>query len=339
MQTTPPPEDYFDAIEASDVDQASDHLLSLLDDGTPIEEITTEVIAPVQVRVGQLWQSGWWSVADEHVATSITERALAALTHAAVPPAGVQTRHIAVGYAEGEWHTLPALMAAAVAGSTGEAKVTILGPSLPAAQLHHRLSAGDIDVLALSCTMPTNLIGAARCIAAAHDLDIPVIIGGRALGGSPFRAQAIGADGWALDPKVLLEPIPELTGRGSEISAEVLRLDAADDAIIDVAYHEMVDEFPYLSSMTSTEQARTREDLRWMARFTAGALLTNDSTIVEELLAWLCRLLAGKVPMPVITTSAHVLADVIAPTSGAGATILRGAAAKVAVDLSGAGKP
>ena len=202
-----PSTDYFGAIEASDVHRASDLVLGLLDAGTSIGKITKEVLAPAQVRVGQLWQSGWWSVADEHVATSITERALSALTHAATPRRGVHTRHVAVACAEGEWHSLPARMAAAAAGATGEARVTILGPSLPAEQLHHRLSAGDIDVLALSCTMPTNLIGAARCIAAAHDIGIPVIIGGRALGSLPLRAHAIGADGCSLDPQVLL-PYP-----------------------------------------------------------------------------------------------------------------------------------
>ena len=334
-----PPTDYFRAIQSFDVHRASDLVLALLDEGTPIARITTEVLAPAQLRVGQLWESGSWSVADEHVATSITEGALSALTHAARPRRGVQARHIAVACAEGEWHSLPARMAAAVAGSNGEARVTILGPSLPAEQLHRRLSAGDVDVLALSCTMPTNLIGAARCIAAAHDLHIPVIVGGRALGDSRHRANAIGADGWSVDAKVLLEPIPELAQRSSEISAEVLLLDAIDDATIELAYDQMVDAFPRLSSMTSFQQARTREDLRWMARFTAAALLTNDVTIVEDLLTWLGGLLHGKVPTSVITTSAQLLADELAPHTSAGATILRQAATRVNIDTSGSRTP
>lgn len=332
-----PPTGYFRAVAAFDAHAANDLVIGLLDEGTPMDRITKDVLAPAQVRVGQMWESGRWSVADEHVATSITEGALSALTYAAMPRRAAHTRHVAVACVEGEWHSLPARMAAAVAGATGETRVTMLGPSLPAEQLHRRLSAGDIDVLALSCTMPTNLIGAARCIAAVHDLDVPVIVGGRALGHSPRRAQAIGADGWAVDAEVLLGPIPDLARRSSEISTEVLVLDAVDDAIIALAYDRMVAAFPRLSNMTSYQQARTREDLGWMARFTAGALLTNDASIVEDLLVWLCGLLRGTVPASVITTSAQLLAETLEPQTSSGAAILRHAVAKVEIDLTGSG--
>jgi methanogenic corrinoid protein MtbC1 len=321
-----PPTDYFRAIENFDAPRASGLVLDLLDVGTPIGKIATEVLAPAQLRVGQLWESGWWSVADEHLATSITEDALSALTHAAAPRQRVHTRHVAVTCAEGEWHSLPARLVAAVAGTTGEVRVTILGPSLPPEQLHHRLSAGDIDVLALSCTMPTNLIGAARCIAAAHDLHVPVIVGGRALGTSPHRAWGLGADGWAVDAEVLLGPLPEPAGASTGISTEVLRLDAVDDAIIALAHDRVVGAFPALASMAPYQQARTREDLVWMARSTAAALLTDDASVVEETLTWLCGPLRQMVPASVVTTSALLLAETIEPQTASGAAVLRNAA-------------
>jgi hypothetical protein len=87
--------------------------------------------------------------------------------------------------------------------------------------------------------------------------------------------------------------------------------------------------------MTRYQQARTREDLRWMARFTAGALLTNDESMVEDLLVWLCGLLRGTVPTSVITTSAHLLAETLEPQTASGAAILRQAAAKVETDTTG----
>lgn len=328
---------YFRAVEAFDVQGASDFIIELLDEGMPMDRITKEVLGPAQIRVGHLWETGRWSVADEHVATSITEGALSALTYAAMPRQGPHTRHVAVACAEGEWHSLPARMAAAVASARGEVRVTMLGPSLPADQLHRRLSMGDIDVLALSCTMPPNLIGAARCIAAAHDLGVPVIVGGRALGDSSRRASAIGADSWALEAEALLGPPPAPAGRSSEISSEVLLLDAVDGAIITLAYDRMVGAFPRLASMTGYQQARTREDLGWMARYTAAALLAEDATIVEDLLSWLCMLLRGAVPASVITTSAQLLADTLEPQTDAGAALLRQAADTVEKDLTGSG--
>ncbi|WP_127782736.1 cobalamin-dependent protein [Rhodococcus sp. X156] len=314
---------YFRTVEEFDLHGASDLVVGLLDDGMPVDRIITEVLAPAQVSIGQRWESGQWSVADEHVATSVTEAALAALTYAAVPRRGEHTRHVAVACVEGEWHSLPARMAAAIAGATGELRVTMLGPSMPAEQLHRRLSVGDIDVVALSCSMPTNLVGAARCIAVAHDLEVPVVVGGRALGAHPRRAQAIGADAWAVDAGVLLEPPPALTGRTRDVPTEVLLLDTVDDAIIGRAHDRMLGAFPRLSSMTSYQHARTREDLGWIVRHTAAALLTDDASIVGDALTWLCTLLRGFAPASVITGTAQLLAETLEPQAPAGAAILR----------------
>jgi methanogenic corrinoid protein MtbC1 len=328
-ESVDPSKDYFRAVAACDVHAASDLVLQLLDEGMPMGRIISEILAPAQVRVGQMWESGRWSVADEHVATSITEGALSALTYAGTPRRGAHTRHVAMACAEGEWHSLPARMAAAVAGATGEVRVTMLGPSLPAEQLHRRLSAGDVDVLALSCTMPTNLVGAARCIAAAHDLDIPVMVGGRAFGNGPRRAVAIGADGWAADADALLGVPPELTGRSPVIPPEVLWLHPADEAIVTSAYDQLIDALPRLSRMTAYQHDRTREDIGWMVRHTAAAVLTQDVSIVEDLLTWLCDLLRGRVSASAIATSALLLADTIEHQAPAGADILRLASAQV----------
>lgn len=323
--------EFFRAVEAYDVHKASDLVISLLDEGLPMGQIITDVLAPAQVRAGELWRSGRWSVADEHAATSITEGALAALTYAATPRRGSHTRHVAVACVEGEWHSLPARMAAAIAGASGEVRVTMLGPSIPVEHLHSRLSQGDIDVLALSCSLPTNLVGAARCIAAAHDLGTPVIVGGRGFGGSAHRAQAIGADRWTADPTVLSGATPGLVGRDRDVAGEVLCLDAVDEAVLDEAYDRIAAVFPSMSSMTSFQHARTREDLGWIVRHTASALLTDDATIVEDLLTWLCQLLQGSVPAAVITGSARVLAGVLEQRTPAGAAILRQATETVEI--------
>lgn len=330
-----PPTEYFRRVEAFDSRGATDLVIELLAQGMSMEAIITDVLSPAQVRVGQLWETGRWSVADEHVATSVTDGAVSALTHAATPRRGAQTQHVAVSCVEGEWHSLPARMAAAVAGASGEARVTMLGASLPPEQLHRRLSAGDIDLLALSCTMPSNLIGAANCVAAAHDLDIPVVVGGRAFDHRPERTLAIGADGWAPDPQALSGPLPDLVGRTIEMSHEVLLLDAVDDALISLAFERLVGAFPRLAGMTRHQQARTREDLRWMARYTAAALLTDDASIVEDLLTWLCGLLGEKVPASVIVTSALVLAETLEPHTTSGAAILGHAAATLESEMTG----
>lgn len=324
-----PLEKYFRSLRSADARGASGFVLEMFDEGTPVHRITSDVLAPAQVRVGELWQQGDWSVADEHAATAVTEAAVMALGHASRPRVGSQQRHILLACSEGEWHTLPARMTAVVATTPGT-RVTMLGPSLPADQLARRLSAGDVDLLALSCTMPTNLLGAARCITIAHEHDVPVMVGGRAFGDSPLRAQALGADGWSNDPAALLGPPPARTGVAVEPPLEVLVLDAVDPAVVALAYDRMVAIFPRLATMNPAQQARTREDFGWMARYTAAALLTGDPLIVHELLLWLCSLLAGRVQPEIVTTSALLLADAVEPDAPRGADLLRLAVGRVA---------
>lgn len=329
---------FFRTVETVDPVGASDIVLELLYEGASLAQITREVLGPSQVRVGQRWDQGAWSVADVHAATAVTETALAALTLAgrARPGPGAGARHVIMACAEGEWHALPARMVAAVA-DTGDVRVTVLGPSLPADQLGRRLAAGDVDLVALSCTMPSNLLGAARCIQAAHAHGVPVLAGGRAFGADPRRAEAIGADSWAPDGSALSTEAPDLAGRVCDIPAEVLLLDAVDDSVLALAYERAVGAFPRLSQQTPYQQQRTLQDLRWMARFTAAAVLTDDRSVIGDLLSWLRRVRADRVPTTVITTSAHLLAETVEPFAPHGAATLHGVAAKH-LDQAGAAR-
>ena len=320
--TEDPLETYFRTLAQVDEAEAGKVVLEMLDEGTPVERITSGVLVPAQVRVGQLWAQGRWSVADEHAATAVTESALSALAAAARGGHGSQGRHVLLACAQGEWHTLPARMAATVAAAY-DLRVTFLGPSMPADQLGRRLAAGDVDLVALSCTIPTNLLGAAHCVRAAHEAGVPVLAGGLAFGSTPRRAHAIGADGWAAQPAALAQTPLVLRGDDPDITPEAELLDTVDVGTLSMAYDLLVGAFPRLELMTAYQQARTREDLRWMARFTGAAVLTHDVSLLDEFLVWLCGLLDGRVPAQVITTSARIVADTIQPFAPTGAQLLR----------------
>ena len=105
-------------------------------------------------------------------------------------------------------------------------RVMFLGASVPAAHLGDFLEMQQPLALALSCSIPTALVGVARSVAVAHDLAIPVVGGGRALP-TTDRATRLGLDAlahvpsdavqilrsWALSPPSHLAvapgPIPE----------------------------------------------------------------------------------------------------------------------------------
>ena len=81
--------------------------------------------------------------------------------------------------------------------------------------------------------------------------------------------------------------------------------------------------------MTPSQHERTREDLRWIARFTAATVATGDPSVLDEFLAWLCGLLDGRVPADVLAASAQLLADTFATEAPLGAQLLHEAAGRI----------
>ncbi len=222
-------------------------------------------------------------------------------------------------------------MAAAVAAEAG-AHVTVLGPSMPAEHLRRRLEVRDIDVLAVSCTVPANLRGAADCVTAAHAVGLPVVVGGRAFAGRSQRARAIGADALVEAPQRLCDP-PPAAGDHALLPEEALRLDAVADTTIDHLFARVVAAYPRIAGLPAAQQDRTREDLRWIVRFTGAAVLTGDPTVLDDFLASLLRILHGRVPDEVVLGGADVVADGVDTVAPGGADMLRDAVhrARVAV--------
>jgi methanogenic corrinoid protein MtbC1 len=318
---------YFDALVRCDPAAATDLVLDLVESGASLREIVEDVVAPAQVLVGELWERGEWSVAQEHAATAVTEAAVSAVWVMTARRQLTDGPHIALACAEGEWHALPARMAAALAAEAG-AHVTVLGPSMPSDHLRRRLDTRDIDLLAVSCTVPVNLPGAARCVAAARAVGVPVLVGGRAFAGRSQRAEAIGADGLVTAPQDLVEP-PSAAGHQVRLSEEALRLDAVSDATIDEVFARAVAADPRLAGLPPAHQERTREDLRWIVRFTGAAVLTGDPTVLDDFFASLLRILHGRVPDDVVLGGADVVADELESLAPRGASMLRQAVDRV----------
>ena len=311
---------YFDALVSCDPAAATDLVMDLLDAGASLSEIVQEILAPAQTRVGELWERGEWSVAHEHTATAVTEAAVSALWVMTARRQLVDGPRVAVACAEGEWHSLPSRMAAALAAEAG-ADVTVLGPSMPADDLQRRLGTGDIDVLALSCTVPAHLLGAARCIAAAHAVGLPVVVGGRAFAGSRQRVAAIGADRLAGAPQVLSDP-PPAAGDDVVVAEEALRLDTAPGRTVDDLVGRVVRSSPELAGLAAD---RLRRDVHWIVRFTGAAVLTDDPAVLDDHLGSMLRMPHAGVPDEVVLDGAEVVADGIEPLAPVGATMLRDA--------------
>jgi MerR family transcriptional regulator, light-induced transcriptional regulator len=308
---------YFDALVRCDPAAATDLVLELLESGSSLREVVEQVVAPAQAHVGELWERGEWSVAQEHAATATTEAAVSALWVMTARRRLDAGPHVALACAEGEWHALPSRMAAAMAAEAG-AHVTVLGPSMPADDLRRRLALGDVDVLAVSCTVPVNLLGAARCVVAGHAAGVPVVVDGAAFTGRPARARAVGADALVEAPERLGDRPPP-AGSDVALAAEALRLDGVDDATVGQLLAQVTAAAPQLAG------DRTREDLRDLVRSTGTAVQVGDPTVLDDVLGSLLRTRRGSLPDAVLLEAVERVADGVEAFAPAGAALLRDA--------------
>ena len=286
--------------------------------------LAQDVLAPAQREVGERWYRGEWSIADEHAATAVTDGALAVLPS---PPDGPQ---VVLASPAGEWHTLPARLAAVAADGV---RVTVLGPGLPADHLARYLEGAAPDLLALSCTMATNLIAAADAVRAAHEVGVPVVAGGRAFGRDARRALALGADAWSSSPAELARLATGLLPRDDEpvLPPEALLADAVADEVLVLAVERQAAATPWVRAMDARQRAATLDDLRWIARHGGAALACGDPAVVDELLGWLDRLLRGRgVPARVLPDSARYLADALEADTPTVAALVADAAERLA---------
>lgn len=296
-------------------DSAAAHRIvaTLLHDGRQPRDVVHEVLGPAMDRVGELWLSGAWPVADEHAATAIVA---SCVTHL---PRPTGSRHVVIASPEGEWHELPAqLFAASVEG----ARVTALGPAVPASDLARYLQTHRTDLLAVSATLSANLVAAAALVAAAHEAGVPVVCGGGAFGGDSRRAEALGAT-WLPPGAELPDEAPVLAPR--PVPQEALLVDVVDEAVLRQALARCARE-PWGQAASTSRLERGLDDLRWLARYAAAAVAVDDPTVLTDLTSWIRELLAAReVPEQVLLDAVRHLADVLAPDAPRCAALLRDA--------------
>lgn len=178
---------FLDAQLASDRPAA---LRVVLDEGVrrgiSVERLVMDVIRPAQYQIGQLWQMNKISIADEHVATAISQFALAQLYPHAERQADTGKR-IFVACIEGELHDMGARMAADLLDLAGH-DVTYLGANVPTDHLILKVAAGKPDLVVLSISMTFHLTAlreAVRRLRVEVDPELPIAAGGRALAWYP----------------------------------------------------------------------------------------------------------------------------------------------------------
>ncbi len=159
--------------------------------GMPVKTLLLDVIQQAQYEIGRLWQENKISVADEHLATAISQLAMARL-YPEAPRAPGLGRTVALACVEGELHDMGVRVAADMLEMEGFT-VHCLGASVPTEHLIARMIADRPDLLLLSATMTFNLPALRAAIEAVRKAvpGLPVVAGGFAFQWSPGAIEGL----------------------------------------------------------------------------------------------------------------------------------------------------
>lgn len=310
----------WDAAAARDEQAATDVVLRALDEGLDPESVLLDVIAKVQVRVGEEWAANHISVAQEHAMTAINERAVTALVLHPTTRRTPSRGRITVACVDGEWHALPARLLAEVLRLRGW-QVDYLGAQVPAPHLIAHLHTTKADAVALSSSIPTRLPAAHAAMTACQAIGVPVLVGGAAFGPDGRYAQLLGAQAWAPDAHAAADrlaraPLPRPRTDHQQVDdlphladQEYTLVARSNASLVRTVLIGLQDAFPAMHAYDDMQRERTAEDLAHIVEFLAAALYIGDEDLFTGFITWTARILqARKVPTQSLPPALNLLA-------------------------------
>ncbi|MEV5688504.1 cobalamin-dependent protein [Streptomyces sp. NPDC052164] len=295
----------WNAVSAADEYTATKLVLRMLDEGAGPESVLLDVIAVVQGRVGEEWAANRISVAQEHAATAINDRAVAAVSvHSAARTTATRGR-ITVACVDGEWHGLPARLLAETLKLRGW-QVDYLGAQVPTPHLIAHLHNTRADAVALSSSIATRLPTAHAAITACQAVGVPVLVGGAAFGPEGRYAKLLGADIWAPDARTAADRLAEgaLPRPGADhqqfddlphLADQEYTLVARNSAsLVRNVFTALEDAFPAMRSYSDLQRERTAEDLAHIVEFLATALYLDDEELFTSFITWTAQILVAR---------------------------------------------
>lgn len=197
---------YLQAVLRGDRQLAVDLLLAEVKRGTATTDLYVDVFQGALYEIGRLWERNQISVAQEHMATAITQYAVARLFPHLPRPARQRGRAVITGV-QGELHQVGSNMVADMLEADGW-DVHFLGTNTPHEAIVSAVEAHQPRLLGISCTMLFNVpsvVALVKAIRARVDPMPRLIVGGRALRHAPGLCEDLGADGTAADLRGAVE--------------------------------------------------------------------------------------------------------------------------------------
>ncbi|MFC4005986.1 B12-binding domain-containing protein [Nonomuraea purpurea] len=312
------------AATAGDEHAAADAALAALDAGMPMETLLLDVVAAVQSRVGREWMADRITIAQEHTATAVNERVLAALArHPSARGNQEPDRgRITVACVHGEWHAFPARLLAEVLRLRGW-HVDYLGAQVPTPHLVAHLHQTNPDAAALSGSLAPRLPTAHAAITSCQAVGTPVLAGGAAFGPDGRYARLLGADAWAPDACAAADllaggppPRPPASGRSASEPAHLAGPEytaltgSAADLVRGVA-DELTRCVPELASAYAEHRlGRPADDVASIVDHLRAALYVDDPELFASFAGWMAEILTARaIPARVLLPVLEALAE------------------------------
>jgi MerR family transcriptional regulator, light-induced transcriptional regulator len=169
-------------------------------------DIYVDVFADALHRIGKLWELNKITVAQEHMATAVTQYAIASIYPKLVPDSVLRGQMVVTGVS-GELHQIGANLVADAMESKGW-NVRFLGSNTPSRAILQAIDESSADVLCISTTLISNLPSAAQLIRSVRndrkDRAPRIILGGSAYHYSAGFADEIGAVEATMDLRAAL---------------------------------------------------------------------------------------------------------------------------------------
>lgn len=207
---------YLNKLLTGDNSNADELLYQALDNGKSLQYIYLNILQPVLVEIGKLWETNQIEVFQEHFMTNHIYTVLDKLKDRTTKKKNEKYAHknILLISVSGEQHQIGLRMINNLLEINGF-KTFYLGTNLPNRSVLKAIKNYEADLLLISVTLiehlnqARNLIQSIRNNKSARDIDI--IVGGAAF--QRFKWEDIGADGYGIDAGEAIEKIKEIINK------------------------------------------------------------------------------------------------------------------------------
>lgn len=257
---------------------------NLMDEGVSFDSLLFDYLLPAERAVGRRWEQGDYLISEEHAATAAIETVISLLVGMFDQPGDAS--HVVIAAAEGDDHSLPGRAISAHLLFSGY-RTTFLGANVLASDLADFLETESPDVLVLSCTVTSHLVGAHASIMAAREAGVPVVVGGRAFGEDDTRARQLGADAWSSTLSGVLDEVRTLVERGGGSGPAAPSLSAELETLISDEIEVLAEAHRRLrNTVGPTSDGRWLDEITILLGAVQGTMLTGDDDVLAETLDW-----------------------------------------------------